>query len=314
MRAPEHRSVIGRIEGWIFAPGDARRLAAVRIGLFLALAVRLSRPMYAQLGAQPAVLYRPISFMHLFRSMPSGAGVIAIQVVAVVACVLAAAGIMARVALPIGWLGALFLNGMWTSLGQPMHNETLLMLALVPLLFAPTAEAWSVPAWIRRRPVPGPSVGYGWPVRTAMIVVAGGYFFSGVYKLVFSGLAWVTSDNIRWVMYAISDENARPIGPALYVASHPLLAHLAAALTLVTELGFPICLWKPRAAWFFVPGAVLLHLGTGLTMHLDYSAWALTVVVLFIPWDVLADRRAKRMPSPPPALTDPERPRSASLA
>ena len=166
MRAPEHRSVIGRIEGWIFAPGDARRLAAVRIGLFLALAVRLSRPMYAQLGAQPAVLYRPISFMHLFRSMPSGAGVIAIQVVAVVACVLAAAGIMARVAPPIGWLGALFLNGMWTSLGQPMHNETLLMLALVPLLFAPTADAWSVPAWIRAsasRAISIPRAGTGSP-------------------------------------------------------------------------------------------------------------------------------------------------------
>ena len=313
MRAPEHRSAIGRIEGWIFAPGDARRLAAVRIGLFLALAVRLSRPMYAQLGAQPAVLYRPISFMHLFRSMPSGAGVIAIQVVAVVACVLAAAGIMARVAPPIGWLGALFLNGMWTSLGQPMHNETLLMLALVPLLFAPTADAWSVPAWIRRRPVPGPSVGYGWPVRTAMIVVAGGYFFSGVYKLVFSGLAWVTSDNLRWVMYGISDENSHPIKAALFLAGHPVLAHLAAALTLVMELGFPLCLWRPKAAWFFVPGAVLLHLGTGLTMHLDYSPWALTVVVLFIPWDVLTDRRAKRTSSSP-ALTDPERPRSASLA
>ena len=91
-------------------------------------------------------------------------------------------------------------------------------------------------------------------------------------------------------MYAISDENARPIGPALYVASHPLLAHLAAALTLVTELGFPICLWKPRAAWFFVPAIVLMHVGIGLTMHLDYSAWALTVLILFVPWDALVDR------------------------
>src|SRR5205085_496819 len=116
-----------------------------------------------------------------------------------------------------------------------------------------------------------------------------GYFFTGVYKLAFSGVAWITSDNLRWVMYGISAENPHPIGPAIFLASHPLLAHLAAAATIVIEVGFPICLWKPRAALFFVPGAVLLHLGIGLTMHLDYSAWALAVVVLFVPWDVLAD-------------------------
>jgi hypothetical protein len=306
--------MIGRIDGWIFASGDARRLAAVRIGLCGALALRLSRPMYVQLGEQPRALFRPISFMHLFRAMPSGPAVVAIQVVAVLACVLAAAGVVTRIALPIGWLAALFLNGMWTSLGQPMHNESLLLLALVPLLFAPASDAWSVPAQVRRRPAPAPSVRYGWPVRTAMIVVAGGYFFSGLYKLVFSGLAWVTTDNLRWVMYGISDENSHPIGPALYLASHPLLAHLAAAITLALELGFPLCLWKPAAARLVVPGIVLLHLGIGLTMHLDYSAWAITVVVLFVPWDAMADRIRDSIRARPAVRPETDRPRSASLA
>jgi hypothetical protein len=232
--------------------------------------------------------------MHLFGSMPSARVVLPVQVLAVLACLLGAAGVVVRLALPVAWLGALLLNGMWASVGQPMHNETLLLLAFVPLLFARTADAWSVSAWRRGLPTPEPSVRYGWPIRTAMVVVAGGYLFSGINKLVFSGPAWVFGNNIRWVMYGISDENARPIGPALFVASHPLVAHLAAAATVLTEIGFPLCLWKPRAAWFFVPAAVLMHLGIGLTMHLDYSAWALTAVVVFVPWDVVADRRSAR--------------------
>jgi len=279
-----------RVEEWISRPTSPKRLAAVRIGLCLLLAGRLSRPLYVQVAGQPKALYRPISFMHLFHQMPSATVALTVQVVAVLAALLAAGGIAVRVTVPIAFAGALFLNAMWSSIGQPMHNETLLLLAVAPLLIARSADAWSIPSWRNRTPVPDPSPDYGWPVRTAMIVIALGYFFSGLYKLVFSGPAWVTSGNIRWVMYGISDENMRPIGPALYLASHPLLAHLAAAGTMLTELGFPICLWKPRAAWVFVPAVVLMHVGIGLTMHLDYSAWALTVVILFVPWDALANR------------------------
>ena len=288
------RGPVRGIEGWIFGPGSAERLAAVRIGLCLLLAGRLSRPLYLQLAGQPRALYRPISFMHLFPSMPPAGVVIAVQAIAVTACVLGAAGVFARFAIPVAWVGAFFLNGMWTSVGQPMHNDTHLILGVVPLLFAPTTDAWSLANRRRGAAPPAPSVRYGWPLRTAMIVVAGGYFFSGFSKVIFSGPAWVLGDNLRWALYAVSDQNARPIVSAVLLASHPLLTHAAAAGALLTELGFPVVLWKPKAAWFFVPSAVLLHAGIGLTMHLDYSAWALTAIVVFVPWDVLSDRLARR--------------------
>ncbi len=290
---------LGRVEGWIFRPGDPRRLAACRIGLCLVLAARLSRPLYLQLAGQPRPLFRPISFMHLFGQMPGAGAVLTVQVVAVAACLLATAGVVARVAMPVAWLGAIFLNGMWSSIGQPMHNDTLLLLAMVPLLFARTADAWSLASWRGHRPLPGPSALYGWPVRTAMVVVAGGYFFSGLAKLVFSGPAWVLGDNMRWILYGISDENVRPIGTALFLAGHPLLAHLMAASALAIELGFPVVLWKPRAVWLLLPAVVLLHLGIGITMHLDYSAWALTAIVLFVPWEAVADRGPWSRARPP---------------
>jgi hypothetical protein len=286
--------VLGAVERWIFAPGSARRLAGVRIGLCLLMAGRLSRPVYLQVAGQPRILFRRISFMRWFHSMPPADVVLLVQIAAVAACVLGALGLWTRVALPVAFLGALFLNGMWTSIGQPMHNETLLLLSFAPLLFAPSADAWSLDA--RRRGTSGDavSVRYGWPVRTAMIVVAGGYFFSGVNKLAFSGVQWAIGDNLRWIMYHVSDGSPRPIGPALFVASHPLLAHLAAAGTLVVETLFPIVLWKPRAAWVFVPAVTLLYAGIAITMHLDYSAWALTTIVVFTPWDGLVDRARRR--------------------
>ena len=283
---------LDRIEGWIFRAGTPRRLAATRIGLCLLLAGRLSRPIYVQLAGQPEPLFRPISFMRLFDAMPPTGLVIGVQVVAVAACLLGAAGVWARPAMTVGWLGALLLNGMWTSIGQPMHNDTFPMLAMFPLLFAPVADAWSLSPRTRHLPAPEPSVRYGWPVHTAMIVVAGGYFYSGFHKLMTSGPQWFLSNNLRWILYGISDQNPKPITPALVLASHPLLVHLLAGVALFTELDFPLVLWRPRAGWLLLPGVVLLHVGIGLTMHLDYSAWALTALILFIPWDVVAARRS----------------------
>src|SRR5262245_7266511 len=53
------------IEGWLFAPGDPRRLAAVRIGLCALLAARLASGPYPELATQPPALFRPISFLRL---------------------------------------------------------------------------------------------------------------------------------------------------------------------------------------------------------------------------------------------------------
>jgi hypothetical protein len=129
-------------------------------------------------------------------------------------------------------------------------------------------------------------------------VVAGAYFFSGLAKLLHAGPAWVTSGNLRWVLYAASDAQPTPNPFALFVADRPLLAHLAAAATLAVELGFPLLLWRPRLAWLFVPAVLAMHAGIGLAMHLDYSAMAATVLVVLVDWPALADRLGAPRPAP----------------
>jgi hypothetical protein len=277
-----------RLEAFLFAPGDPRRLAAVRIGLCALLAARLAGGPYLELAAQPAALYRPISFLRLLDRMPPPEVVAALQALALAAAVLAMVGLLTRFTLPVAWLAALPLVAMTSSLGKVVHNDVLLLLCLVPLLASPAGAAWSLDA--RQRPAAERGPAFGWPVRTAMVVVAGSYFFSGLAKLLHAGPAWVTSGNLRWVLYASSDTQPAPNPFALFVADRPVLAHLVAAATLAVELGFPLVLWRPRLAWLFVPAVVAMHAGIGLAMHLDYSAMAATVLIVLVDWPAVVDR------------------------
>ena len=247
---------------------------------------------YPELATQPPALFRPISFLRLLERMPSPEAVAVLQSFALAAAVLATVGLLTRVTLPLAWLAALPLVAMTSSLGKVVHNDVLLLLCLVPLLPSRAGAAWSLDA--RLRPVARPGAAFGWPVRTAMVVVAGSYFFSGLAKLLHAGPAWVASGNLRWVLYASSDSQPEPNRFALFVADRPVLAHLVAAATLAVELGFPLVLWRPWLAWLFVPAVVAMHAGIGLAMHLDYSAMAATVVVVMVDWPALADRLLPR--------------------
>jgi hypothetical protein len=279
---------------WLFAAESPRRLAVVRIGLCAVLAERMARPLYLQLADQPRSLFRPVSFMHLLNGMPGREAVLALQVVGISAAVLAAVGLRARAALPIAWICAVMLNGMATSAGKVVHNDILPILALVPMLMAPVSDAWSLDAVLARRrgraTAPTTSVAYGWPVRTAIAMVASAYFVIGAAKLVMSGPGWVTGSNLRWVLYASSDAHRIPNGVALFVADRPVLAHVVAGLTLAVELGFPLALFVSRLRPALVAGAVALHVGIMVAMGLDYTPWIATDLVLFVDWPRVIDR------------------------
>lgn len=292
---------------FIFAPEDARRLAAVRIGLFGLLAWRLAITDYGFVAGQPAALFDPVSLFHLLDSMPSAGLTTVLQPIAVIAALTAAAGVFPRLSFPLAFALALFLNLMLNSTGKIVHNDVLLMLSLLPLLATPrtASRAWSL------RPGPGVVFGersshpsgsaYGWPIRTAMIIVALAYLFAGLQKLRYSGTDWVTSENLRWVLYAASDSRADPNSLALFIADRAWLSHLLAGATLAVEIGFALCLPFARLRWLFVPGVVGLHLGIWLMMGLDYSAQFLTVIIVFVNWVVVSDSLRGRLRDRPAA-------------
>lgn len=285
---------MNRFERWVFAAGSAERLACLRIGLCAVLTWRLTRGIFVDLADQPAALFQPRSFMNLLGSQPPRGVVLAIQAAGIAAGVLATLGLFARAALPLAWAAAVFLDGMVTSNGKIMHNDVLLVLCIVPLLIAPVADAWSIDAWRRGSKRTNPSTRYGWPVRTATVVVVGAYFFTGLAKMVHSGPAWVTSGNLRWVLYTSSDSQGVPNPFALFVADRAWLAHMMAAATLALELSFPVVLFRARLAVPYALGAVGLHAGIWLAMRLDYGAMAAAVMIVLVDWPAIAARARRR--------------------
>jgi hypothetical protein len=182
---------------------------------------------------------------------------------------------------------------MTTSGGKIVHNDVLPLLAAVPLLVAPVSDAWARGARGRRPP----SVRYGWPVRTATVVVALTYALTGLHKLFNSGIAWASSDNLRWILYASSDAQRAPNPAALFVADRPWLAHAIAAGTMLVELGFVLVLVRPRVAWLFVPGSAALTLGIWAMMRLNYWPWPAAAIVVFVDWPAVV-RTIRREPAP----------------
>lgn len=283
-----------RVNGWLFAAGSPQRLAALRIGLFTVIAVRLTSPVYLDLTEQPRALFEPLSFMHLFDQMPGRGVVIPVQSIGLLAAVLAVVGWRARATVPLAWLALAFLGGMNTSLGKVQHNDVLVLLCAMPLLIARCADAWSFDARRRRaRAQPGPA--YGWPVNTAIIVVAGAYVFAGMQKMISAGPTWVTSDNMRWILYASSDSQPTPNTLALLIADRPLLAHALAAATIAIELGFITIIWSHRIRPHAVAAAAALHLGIWATMRLDYAAQTAAVAIVLLDWPTILTRARRRL-------------------
>ena len=271
-----------RAERWIFAPEDARRLAGVRIGLCLLLAYRLAVHEYDAFPARH-LGFVPHFYKDVFERMPSPGLTTVLQTLGVAGALVAALGLALRITLPLAFACGLILNGMLNSAGRVMVRDALLMLCLALVLAAGRAagDAWTVGR--PNRSFFGER--YGWPVRTAMVVIALAYFFAGFQKWRYSGLAWVTSDNLRWILYA----QPHPNGLALFIADRPLLAHLFAAGALLLETCFALVLFMPRLRWLIIPSVIAMHVAIRIALGLDYSAQWLTVVIVFVNWPVVVD-------------------------
>ena len=284
-----------RADAWVFAAEDARRLAAVRIGLCGLLALRLATTDYGVAARQPE-LFQPRFYMDVFERMPSLDVATTVQACGLVAALLAAAGLALRATLPLALVCWLILQGMLNSIGRVIVGDAVLTLCLLVLLAcgAAASEAWSIRAPLRvfrkfrRETGPQPSIPprgerYGWPIRTAMIVIALAYFFAGLQKWRYSGLPWVTSDNLRYILYGQS----HPDGLALFIADRPLLAHAFAAGSLLLETFFPLLLFVPKLRWLFIPSVIAMHVAIRIALGLDYSTQWLTALIVFVNWPVV---------------------------
>ena len=277
------------VRGYLFAPGTGRRLVVTQAALAAVIGLRIAFGPYLDFAGQPAALFRPVSFLHALDAMPGPVVILGLQVVGTLAAALAVAGWRRRATFPTAWLCLLVLAGLRSSRGKILHNDSLLLLAAVPFLLAPAVRLRDKAAGAAA------SVRFGWPVHTAVAVVAGVYFFSGLSKLTHSGTAWVTTDNMRYVLYeaAGAGKVAFPDIP-IWLAGQAWLTHGLAAGILLLELTFPVVLLRrsrpsPVNA-VYAGAAVAFHAGTWLILGLDYWAWAAVAVIVLPDWSPFVDR------------------------
>jgi hypothetical protein len=282
-----NRRIRERIDEFLFAAEPAGRVRATRLGLSLLLAVRLAFFPYRGLAGQPSVLFRPVWFLQPLHAMPSARVIVTVQVVGIIAALLAALAWRERWTFLVAFSCLLFDGGLRASRGKIQHNEVMLLLVCVAFLLAPVGMR-VLDRKVSRR--------FGWPIRTGLAVIASVYFVTGFQKIIYSGPAWVLSDNMRNVLYSAPLNGKAPTATvALFLANRAWLTHVLAAGTLLVELGFPAILIWPRCRPYFVTGAVVMHLAIYLTHGLDYSAWALTVVVVLTDWSRVAARLHDRV-------------------
>lgn len=274
-----------RLDRYFFGAEPAGRLRAARAGLAALLLLRLAFGPFADLAGQPAALFHPVWFLRAFQGMPPLGVLVTAQVIGVTAAALAVLGRRERATFFVAWTSLLFLGGLRASRGKIQHNELLLILTCVPFLLAPVGQALSD----RRR-----SWRFGWPIRTGIAVIAVVYFLTGFQKVVGSGPAWVLGDNLRNVMYITLGSDKPPTHVvALFIAERAWLAHLVAAGTLAFELGSVTIVFWPRIRPWFALASVVMHASIYATHGLDYSAWAVTTVVVLIDWSAIVGRFAR---------------------
>lgn len=267
----------------LFERATARRLRLTRVAFAVLIGLRIALGPYAALADQPAALWRPVSFLRWLGvdAMPGVEFIVAVQVVGGLAAAAAVGSFrwampaMTRSAFAAAWLALLVLAGLRTSTGKLLHNDVLLLIATIPLLFADAPMPEDDARHGRR---------YGWPLGVGLAAVCIAYFAAGVAKLRHSGLVWVTGDNMRYVML-VAARSGRPEFPeiARAIGRSATLSHLAAAVVLGLELAFPAAYFVRRARPYFAAAAVAFHVGIWLTLGLDYWLWAATAAILLAP-------------------------------
>lgn len=266
---------VQRIDERLFAPGREDALALLRVGFAMVILVRTVTWPFAALAGTPAALFNPPPPLWWMHTVPSAPTLVAMQVAGAFA---ATAAIVQTVRgrrpsfLLIAWLAFFVLAGVKTSMGKVLHNDVLVLLCSLPVVVS------AAPASLRSKRV-APLA--GWPVRSSLLTMTVVYFLCGAQKVRHSGLDWVFSSNMRWILEdGIESHRAPTNALSTILVQHPAVCVGAAASLLALELTFPVVLLVPRARTPYAISAALLHTVTWLTLGLDYWSWALTALLV----------------------------------
>lgn len=279
------RGVAKAFEEFFFSPLDTRACAVLRIGLAVCVIVDLLvlrgdlERWFGEDGVLPLAGSRRLVDPHAlspFEWLPASASTLRIAFgLALTHAVLLLLGIWPRVQ-ALGlliWLQAFQVRNMLIVDG----SDIVLRAFAFYLVFMPSADAFSVPAWLaRRRGAPLTCVRPAW----------GLVLFRFQMGLIYVGSAWEKLNGADWIngnaLYYVSrlDDNFSH-GPILdSVFSSLAVCRFLTWGTLAVEILLPILLWFSGSRRLGIVLGVLFHLALGMTMSLFLFSWIMIIGLL----------------------------------
>lgn len=199
-------------------------------------------------------------------------------------------GFLTRISTLTAFVLGLYVLGVPHNFGKAGHGDGVLILAIGILALSRCGNAWSLDRIIRSyytgppvKPV-APSGECNWPVKMVWLLSSLVFFAAGVAKLRFSGLEWITSDNMANMLLQHHYKSDPIVGWGKIIANWPLVCKTLAALTIFVELLFPMALFNRYAKWFFVTSMFLMQMGIALLMGVVFTQF-MFVYLFWISWD-----------------------------
>ncbi len=250
--------------GVIDTQAPPERLAVFRIlvGVFVVGYLLVRLPVFLELADRSTSDFDGVGIFSSFGSpLPAGV-VVAVIALTIVTGALFTGGAWFRVSGPLFALGTLVLVSYRSSWGQLLHFEHLPALHLLVLAWSPAADAFSVDSRRRARPL-RPGASYGWPLSLCALLTVVTYVIAGIAKLRYGGVDWIVGDTLRnHVAYSAARLDVLGADPSPLAQPAVRLAWalpLAAAASVVIELGAPVALLRGRVRTGWVAAAWTMH-------------------------------------------------------
>lgn len=185
----------------------------------------------------------------------------------VVCLLLVVVGIYPHVAIFVALISCILYFGQIISLAYIQRKTNLVPIVLLILLLSPS---------LNKSLSSQSTAGELTLIKLALIQV---YFSAGLEKIRQSGLEWINGkylqayllENYLWTDRAVS----------LTITRSPVICALLSTFVLIFELTFSIVLFLPALTFVYVAFALIFHLGTLITMRINYLKYLWPVYMVF---------------------------------
>lgn len=281
---------IDRLSKFWFETSTPERMAILRIatGLFSLWYLLARYEMFLKIADGGKSTYQPVGLATLLTTPLPAPFFQGILLLTILLNVLFVAGWKFKITGPLFSLIFLFTMSYRNSWSMVYHNYNVLVLHILILGFAASAEALSVDAIRRRRrglKHTSSAWQFGWPIKLMCSVTAATYVLSAFAKIFGDlGWDWLTDEAMRSQIAVDALRKEVFAGQASpwfeWIYPHTGIFFGMGLLAMVVELGAPLALFYRRLGMLWAALAFLMHWGIMIIMGIDFPYHTSGVIFL----------------------------------